>query len=231
MKIRSRVKTAGFTLLEVMVAMGITAIIGVMAYASLSSALEAMEGNEAQSKRLNNLNMLFAILSRDLRQVVPRPVGDEFGDGQEAAFFAPENALIALRFSRTGWENPRPEVFQRSSLQRVAYLLEGDKLIRESWYALDRPTDSEPVRVVMLENVNQLKLKFLQPAASGGPAKTVAPMGGDWRNSWPYPLPELGDLNSVGYIALPLAVEITFELEGLGEIKRLFELPEVDNAS
>lgn len=215
---------SAFTLIEVLVALAITAIIGVVAYGGLDSALTAMERSEAQGQKLNEVNILLAIMSRDFRQAMPRPVRGEYAAEWEHAFDAPESALFAVRFSRGGWANPRPEQFVRSDMQRVVYALEEDKIIRESWYVMDRTDDSESVRVAIVEGVTHFKLKFLD-ANVGSPQGGVAaqPQVPQLRESWPYPYTTSPSTQPSD--KLPLAVEITMELEGWGEIVRIFELP------
>jgi general secretion pathway protein J len=70
---------AGFTLVEVLIAMAITALISVVAYTGLSSALSGAESLRGASERAYDINQTWALLSRDLRQVVNRPIVDEFG--------------------------------------------------------------------------------------------------------------------------------------------------------
>ena len=76
---RSNASAAGFTLVEVLIAMAITALISVVAYTGLSSALSGAESLRSASGRAHDINQTLALLSRDLRQVVNRPVVDEFG--------------------------------------------------------------------------------------------------------------------------------------------------------
>jgi general secretion pathway protein J len=211
---------SGFTLIEVVVAMAITAVIGIVAYGGLDSALAAMERSEAQGKKLNEMNILWTIMSRDLRQIVARPVRDEYGDEWVHALNAPESSLIAIQLSRTGWANPRPELFIRSSMQRVQYLLEEDKLIRETWYVMDRADDSESIRTTLVEGVTSFKLRYLDVNTQNPAARSV--LGGQWRDSWPYPYPEAGQRPSE---SLPLAIEVALEIDGWGEVKRIFEMP------
>ncbi len=216
-------KSRGFTLLEVLVALGITAIIGVMAYGGLNAALATMEASEDQGKRLNEVNILFSILSRDLRQAIPRTVRDEYGTESELAFDAPEAENYLLQFSRAGWLNPHADTFRRSSMQRVRYAWEEEKLIRESWYVMDRTSESESVRVAIVEGIKDIKLRYLDEATSGG---IMTPLGGKWRESWPHFNPAAGASSAPPTDKiLPRAVEITMDVEGWGEIRRVFELP------
>jgi general secretion pathway protein J len=224
----------GFTLLEILIALFVTAIVGVISTNGINNALIAQEVTSAQSKQLNDLAVFYGILSRDLRQVIPRSVLDSYGDDPEPAFFAPEGGEVAMQFSRTGWHNPRPELLQRSTLQRVAYLLEGDELIRESWDALDRTDETESHRVVLLDNVSRLKIEYLNPEKSQlgqttvGNAISKKTVGGKWEEDWPHPTVELGSRpDNPGYTALPIAVDVVIEFGEWGEIRRLIELPDV----
>lgn len=217
-------KQQGFTLIEVMVAMAITAVIAVMAYSGLNSALNAMEQSDIQSKRLNEVTLLFSVLAKDLRQAVPRMVRSGTLGERQNAFDAPENELIAFQLTRQGWSNPRPNVYRRSELQRVAYSVEEGKLIRESWYAPDHIDATPSSRVVLVEGVEHLKMEYLQPLQTSA-SLSKHPLGGRWRETWPYPYPT----GSGGSDKLPLAVQMTIELKNWGEVTRVFELPLTDD--
>ena len=69
----------GFTLVEVLIAMAITALVSVVAYSGLSAALSGAESLRSSAARSHDLQQTLGLLSRDLRQVVNRPVIDEFG--------------------------------------------------------------------------------------------------------------------------------------------------------
>ena len=68
----------GFTLIEVLVAMAITALISAVAYGALSSALSAAESVRSATVRSHDINQTLTVLSRDIRQVVNRSIIDEF---------------------------------------------------------------------------------------------------------------------------------------------------------
>ena len=108
---------SGFTLLEVLLAIGITAMIGLGSWQILNSAIRASEATQERLAELNNLQKTMLILSRDLQQVLPRSIRDEYGDYQPAV--TTKNEFYLLEFSRNGWRNPMDD--QRSNIQRVAY--------------------------------------------------------------------------------------------------------------
>lgn len=231
-----RQKQAGFTLIEVMVAMAITAVVAVMAYYGIDSAIRLSTAAEQESDNLRELNRAFDVIARDLRQVMPRPVRDPAGYGMLSAFILEESGDTLLRFSRSGWTNPEPQRFQRSQLQRVHYRYEDEKLIRVSWQMMDRYPDSKEQEIVLLEDVTELSIKVMQApdisqlsqAQLGDNVFLNLPASAtqvQWQEVWP---PASSDgLQSVSTV-LPSAIEITINLKRWGEIRRLFQL--VDNS-
>ena len=108
-----RARQRGFTLIEVLIALSITAFVAALAYSSLSRAIDGVEGTRAIAERTSEINRAWTILSRDLRQFVPRPVRDEFGEEEPAMLGGPA-ARYLLSFTRAGWFNPNQ--LPRSSL-------------------------------------------------------------------------------------------------------------------
>jgi general secretion pathway protein J len=209
---------AGFTLIEVLIALAITALVSTLAYNSLSTVLLGVESAREISNRSYELNRAWMIISRDLRQFVDRPVRDEFGE-TEAAMIGGPAARFPLSFTRTGWHNPNAS--PRSNLQRVVYRLEGDALWRDSYPVLDRAPDTSPQQVKLLDGVEYLELAFLgsltQVQTSGDTIKLETR---NWSESW------VANSNAPD-IALdpPLALELKLQLQGRGEMRRLYALP------
>ena len=56
----------GFTLIEVLVAMAITAVIAVLAYVSLSTVIVGVDSVRAEAEKINTMNRAFQIFSRDI---------------------------------------------------------------------------------------------------------------------------------------------------------------------
>lgn len=195
---------AGFTLLELLVALSIVALISVMAYGGLRTVLETRQHVEAQANRMQELQTALLIIGRDLGQMVPRGIRDEYGDQQPALHTASLGPQL-LEFTRGGWRNPT--AIARGELQRVAYGLEQESLQRSSWQVLDRAQDSTPYRGELLSGVRALSLRYMDGE-------------GAWHEQWP---PELSTgLTEPG---MPRAMEWLLELEDLGEFRRLFVLP------
>ena len=209
--------TRGFTLVEVLIALAVTAFVAAAAYAGLSTVIDGVETTRAVARRTEDLNRAFMILSRDLRQFAPRPVRDEFGELEPALSGGPL-APFPLTLTRTGW-HPSAEQ-PRSHLERVSYYLEDEALWRLSWPVLDRASSVEPVRVRLLDGVEGLELRFLDrlDRLTGGRGSAIDSR--NWERSWirevgvgtPLPTP-------------PVALELRLELAGRGELRRLYALP------
>jgi general secretion pathway protein J len=194
----------GFTLVEILVAIAIFAVLGIASSRLLDQVLRADEASKARGQRLGELQRAMGILERDALQVVARPVRDELGEPLPAVSGGVRGML---EFTRAGWRNPTGA--ERAELQRVAYMLEGKQLLRFYWPVLDRAEGSEPVRQVLLDEVEQAEVEFV--AADG-----------ETRQFWPQ---EDGSAASPG-AALPRAVRLRLVVAPWGEIERLFALPD-----
>ena len=140
----------GFTLLEMLIALGVFAIIGVMSSQILGGIVDLSQTVRDRGDRLAELQRAMFIMGRDMEQLTRRWVRDEQGD-PTAAITIGGAALI--EFTRRGWQNPLG--LPRSELQRIAYRLEEDRLVRVFWPVLDRGPGTEPIAQVLLVGVEQ----------------------------------------------------------------------------
>jgi general secretion pathway protein J len=198
----------GFTLLELLVALAIFGLLAAMSYGGLQAVLVQQSYTEQAADRLGELQKMYLVMQRDIEQIVPRIVRDEFGDAQQ-----PLIGGDTLRLTRGGWRNPAGR--QRSTLQRIGYAYEEQQLVRYTWSVLDRAQDSEPLKQPLIEDVERLQLRYLE-------SNDV------WKEQWP----DAADLvdNEVaegllGLPALPKAVEVTIEHKMYGTLVWLFQLP------
>lgn len=195
----------GFTLLELLVALSIFAVLAAMAYGGLNTVMTTRQTTDAQAERLNQLQKTYFWLLRDIEQAIDRPIRDEYGESQPA-MVGVDLGEYRLELTRNGWRNPANRV--RSNLQRVAYGLQEDQLIRSYWNVLDRSQDSKPMETVLLEQVKSLELRFLDGQQQ-------------WHSNWP---DDLGGNNGGNAAALPRAVEVSIETETEGRITWLFRV-------
>ncbi len=198
----------GFTLLELLIAVAIFALVGAMAYGGLQRVLDQQQGTEEQSQRLADLQKAYRIMQRDLEQLANRNIRNEFGDSVDALVGG--SGFNGVEFTRAGHANPAG--FLRSDLQRVAYVPDQETLLRRTWRVLDRAQDSVPDEQVLVEGMQRFAIRFLDGA-------------NEWQERWPPPQNLASAPVNPGF---PKAVEVQLELDDIGTLSWLFQMP--DNA-
>jgi len=202
----------GFTLLEVLIAIGITAVVGLGVWQVLSGIVQARDRVDELAEQFEAVQRTMLFLERDITQVVNRPARDIYGDYNFALTNREDD--YALMLTRQGWRNPLG--IRRSSLQRVGWEYTGDVLRRRYWVALDQGQEDESRDVSMLENVTDFRIRFLDDEEN-------------WRDSWPddesIASQTLGARPDIG---LPSGIEIVIEHERFGLLTRTFPLPDFD---
>jgi len=200
-------RAGGFTLLELLVALAIFAVLATIAYGALNSVLTARRQVEAKGERLAALQTALMVMERDVEEAVPRGVRDELGDRQPALLGGGTGTMV-LTLTRDGWRNPLG--LARSTLQRVAYVVDGGQLRRESWSVLDRAPDTVPYDEVLLDKVTAVDVRFFGA-------------DGQWSAFWP-PQSTTGQAAALD-VPPPRAVEVSLDLSDFGRITRLFRVP------
>lgn len=191
----------GFTLLELIVAVAVFAVVATMAYSGLDLLLRSRERLEQASERQRAIDLAVLSLERDLRQALPRPIRGAYGDEQPAMTgngVAAEWTVLDLGSARDG---------VRMEATRVRYAVVDGALWRARDAVLDRSPRETARSRRLLEGVERLSWRYLQSARQR-------------LDQWP---PRTG---IVAPERLPRAVEVTLVLEDRGEISRLIELPE-----
>ena len=197
----TRIKQSGFTLIEMIVAIAIFAVVGVLAYGGLNRVLDSQEHLQESAVRLKNLQMTFRYIERDMGQIINRSIRNQYGDLQ--------NALVgdedrAISFTHSGWRNPANLI--RSRLQRTSYELTDNTLTRYTWAQLDGAIAEEYFATELLQDVESLSMRYLDQS-------------NQWHTTWP---PLNSDPNQTN---IPRALEVTIKVEPWDEIKRVFAAP------
>jgi len=175
---------SGFTLLEILIAVMITAIMASMAYTGLNSILDSSHHTQSRDERFTRIQLSMNYLVRDLRHLLDRSSRDSFGESHPA-IETPVDGSYLISFSRTGWNNPADK--NRSHLQRVAYALEEGELVRYHWNHIDQGPGAEPYRMVLLDQVDTLGFEFLDEKLDGGQEWPPIDLTDEERNSAPLP--------------------------------------------
>lgn len=196
----------GFTLLELLVAIAIFAILGTLAMSGYTQLQRQSEYAEQRLARVREVQRAVQLIVQDLSQIEPRPVREGLGEIRVPAVAAGTAVDYPLQFTRAGWSNTAG--LARPTLQRVGYRVDGEGLWRDHWATLDRTMTVEPVRVQLLAGVRSVSFRFMTPERS-------------WVERWP--LIE-GATTVDAERQRPAAIEVTLDLEDWGEIRRLVEV-------
>lgn len=194
----------GFTMIEVVIAVAIFAVLYLAAYGGLSSVITSKQETEQALIRLKQLQLTMSKLQRDIEQTTDRDGKDELG-GTLRKIASGVNSDLLLELSRNGWRNPAG--LTRSHLQRVAYRLDEDQLIRMTWPFVDRAQDSQASETTLIDNIVSAELRFYDDE-------------GEVSDTWPTATAQTSD----DPIELPRAVELTLELGDWGKVVRIFRV-------
>jgi general secretion pathway protein J len=198
----------GFTLIEIVIAVLITAILFTMAYGAIQQAIANRDRLKENAERLQALQFTMRSLVQDFTQAAPRMVREQLGEGHQPAMVAAVNSGQVV-LTRGGWMNPLGA--ERSTLQRVRYRVEQGKLLREHWLVLDAALEPAPVRRELIDGVRSFSLRFYND-------------GRNWQDSWP-PASLSTTPSETDLQWRPAAVEIILELEDWGRVTRMVEVP------
>lgn len=196
-----RRRQRGFTLIEMMIAIAIFAILSLGAYQVLQGVLRSDEISTERGDSLKQLQRAMVIVERDFQQMNAR---NNRSDDELTAMplqvgkFMLDSDDDGIAFVRSGWRNPLSQL-PRSSLQRVMYRVKDEHLERLSYIYLDPITGEEPKKQLILEDVESLTFEFYYKDK--------------WHETWS------------NKVALPDGVKMKLKLKQFGEIERLFLLP------
>jgi general secretion pathway protein J len=189
---------AGFTLFEMLIAVSIFALMGVIGFSALGQMTRTGQSVADANDRLSDMQFAVVYFNRDWIQVSPRKIRNQFGD-EESNIIIADNSIT---FTRSGWSNLLGN--KRSTLQRVQYLVVDEQLVRRHWASLDQGVAEQPIQVVLLDDVESMEVELQNSS------------GRAIRN-WPA---EEGTNDGS-----PVLLALRLELPDMGEIRRLLEIP------
>jgi general secretion pathway protein J len=186
----------GFTLLELLVAVAIFAVVASLAWGGLDAIVRSRRVLDGEATQLAKLQRAFGRFDRDLTAALPRPIRNEHGQ------IEPALAGDAQRLEVTTWSSAGSGVAE-PPLQRVSWNCADGQLHRTHWAAPDRTYATRKKDQVLLDKVVGCHLRYRAQ---------------DDTTSEHWPLPEM-PAN-----VLPRGIEFGFRLDGHGEFLRVIEL-------
>lgn len=121
----------GFTLVEMLVALSIFAVIAAMGVGLLRSSVDTQDAVQERLKAMGGINRLRAVMANDLAQAVQRPTRGSAGEAVPA-FVGSSNGFAFVHGGAGSLDgSPRPNV------ERVAYALVGREWRRATQPMLD----------------------------------------------------------------------------------------------
>src|SRR5579862_1725987 len=129
----------GFTLLEILIALFIFSIVSMIMVSGLHTVFNSQSAAEKHAAALTKLQIAFLVMSHDLEQVINRPITNA-KKIVEGPFIGTHDTVT---FTHAGFANPLGSL-QRSTLQRTAYSLGNEQLIRSIWPVLDQTQKTLP---------------------------------------------------------------------------------------
>jgi general secretion pathway protein J len=194
----ARRRPAGFTLIEILIALAILGLIAVLGYRAVSSLTESEARLSVESERWRGLDALFARLESDMRLAQPRDVRS--GAATEPAWLAQKddagNAL--LRVARAG---PEFSLEPGSAGQRIGYRLRNGAVEVLYWPHLDQAASATPAAYALAGGISRFEIAYLDNR-------------GGWHDRWPL----------LGESPLPRAARIQLTLEDGTAVERWITL-------
>lgn len=189
----------GMTLIELLVALAMFALLALAGQRLLSTAVDVRRQGQAHAQQLQQLARAMALLESDLEQAIVRPL--QLADGSAEPALLSQADGNGLQFTRAGWDNPLQQ--PRSNLQRVRWWADADGLQRGVWMVLDRAEQDVLYPQRMLDGASQVQWRYLDAR-------------GNWLPAWP----------AGSQAPLPRAVEVQFSHPRHGVLRRVLRLPD-----
>ncbi|ABV85479.1 type II secretion system minor pseudopilin GspJ [Shewanella pealeana] len=191
----------GFTLLEMLIAIAIFAMLGLAANTVLSTVMKNDTATRDFAAKLKAMQQGFGVIERDLNQMVARTPRLLEGGRATTVFQTGSNMLDSesesLVFFRLGWLNP-DGLLPRGSLQSVAYVVMEGQLQRWYYPYPEPEIGAEPIKTVIMEKVLSVEYAFFTD------------------DKWE---------RQTDATKLPKAIAIEIEFEDIGKVQRKFLVP------
>ncbi len=189
-------KYAAYTLIEVIIALAIFAILATISVGLLGRAFDTSARIKAKIDPLAEFQLAITRINRDIAQIVERGASSFVGQTNY------------VEFIRGGRIIPDEEE-AKSTLQRVALLCgNNEKLIRKTWSRVDPLTMDDYQEQVLIHHLESCEFSYL-----------------DKNNTWVYEWPISTSESKEKTPPFPRAIKFTLILKNFGSIPLLFIIP------
>lgn len=204
-------KNKGFTLIEVIVALSIFAVLSIIGYKGISSLIQTKARVQIEDDKWQQLILFFDRFELDIKQSVNRPIKTRENTVEPAWLAKPSFAGeygAQLVFSRFG--DSEQAGFLMDS-RRVGYRLHNGALELLIWPALDVAPNAKPEIFKVLPHVAQIAFNYLSD-------------DGRWLKVWPEVATASQTATSATKPFAPAAVQLIIKLESGETVTRIFAL-------
>jgi len=184
----------GFTLLELMVAMAIFAMLAVAGWQVFDGVNRARERAQFHADNLAVLQYAYLQLQQDMGQIIPYQASttqsvsvanNKPQSSEQISEIAPEPfmSLDEEHISFVRFADPDPRYQNSNSIQRIEYIFADERLIRRQYTSMEGGRDSISLDSVLLEGVTagswqaylpELSTKFPSDDANSGSSTNTA---------------------------------------------------------
>lgn len=193
----AHLKTSGFTLIELTVAIAIFAVVGTALFSGLKQLIEVKHSLEEKINLNRSIQRTLGAYRSDASHLVNR--GIRLGSGSSEAPLSINTSKNQLLLLTRTTNDIHGEV-----LERVAYRLDDNRLIRERWPVLDRMYDTSPKKRILISQIKAASIRVLDSK-------------GYWHTVWP----PMGQKKNT---LEPTALELELVLASLGRMSSLVSL-------
>lgn len=196
----SRHDRAGFTLLELLVAIAVFSAVAVIAYSGLAQLARSRESMQAAIDQQLAVGRWMSQLEADFEQAIATPTRSEYGETMAALSGRGNEVWLSVRQLGADASGLRSEIV------RVHLVATGNALLR-SQLLVDPPgLPAETRKRELTDQLRSFELRYYD--------RRLEP-----QQQWP-------PIGNARLDELPRAVEMRVDVQGVGLLRRVFELPE-----
>ena len=177
---KQTVRQQGFTLLELMVAMTIFAVLAVAGWQVFDGLNRSKDRAQIQTTALSEIQFAYLQIQKDMAQIVPYQLKSEEGASQGSQGSSLQNndtatqdtainqmsngfTLSSDSVSFIRFADPDPRYQSSPLLERIVYRIDNNRLLRQRFHSLNATETQTPLESVLLSDVTNIRFQALTP--------------------------------------------------------------------